>query len=460
MERLLILTMTTLLKTFNLSLCATVFRPFKFYITFAKKNIELPKRQKRNQMRKIAVLVILCMFAVTMVNAQKREVNRANRQLKRGNLEQALEHINNATKDASTKDDPATWVTKSKIYLELSTTESPEYQDLVEEPLNEAYEAITKAQELDENNLNILEINQTMLVLSEYLFNEGAINYNDSEFAKASENFMRSYKVSESFGSTDTSTLYNAALSAELAGQTEKAYDTYVRVAELEYDQPFLYSSLTSISLKNEDYEKAAEWISKGRERYPDNLDLIFAEANVYLTSGNIPEAKRVLEIAIERDPENANLHYAFAVNYDQMSKDTLYSEEDREFAYNEAVKAYEKAIELKPDYFDAVYNLGALYFNEGIQYFLQADNILRAGYTNENLEKSAALEAKSKEIWREKAQPYLEQSLTMLDEEDENYEIVLRSLRELYMRTGQTEKLEETKQIWEEKFGEKEEQE
>ena len=29
----------------------------------------------------------------------------------------------------------------------------------------------------------------------------------------------------------------------------------------------------------------------------------------------------------------------------------------------------YKKAIELKPDYFDANYNLGALYFNEGVRF-------------------------------------------------------------------------------------------
>jgi tetratricopeptide (TPR) repeat protein len=283
--------------------------------------------------------------------------------------------------------------------------------------------------------------------------------YNESKYKEASGYFMKSFNIGESFGSTDTSTLYNAGLSAEIAGLDDIAYDAYVKVEELQYDQPYLYSSLTSLSLKKEDIEAAEKWIKKGRERYPDNLDLIFSEANVYLTSGNIPEARRVLQLAIERDPDNANLHYAFAVNYDQMSKDTLYSEDERHFAYEEAIKSYEKAIELKDDYFDAIYNLGALYFNEGIQFFLQADNILREGYTNDNLKKASELEAKSKEIWSEKAQPFLEQSLALIDEENPNYEIVLRSLRELYMRTGQQEKLEETNKIWEEKFADPEEE-
>lgn len=411
-------------------------------------------------MKKIAVLAILCLFAVDMVNAQKREVNRANRHLNRGNIEKAYEHIQNAIKDDSTKEVAETWVTYGKIMIEISISEDPNFNQLAEQPLDKALEAINKAEELDEDNSQILEIQQARLILSEAFFNEGAEAYNESRFEEATDYFYNSYKVSETFGSIDTATLYNAGLAAEIAGRYDEAYDMYEEVAEYDYDQPFLYSSLAGLSLRNENFEEAEVWVKKGRDKYPENLDLIFAEANVYLTSGNIPEARRVLELAIERDPENANLHYAFAVNYDQMSKDTLFSQEERDFAFDEAVKAYEKAIELKTDYFDAIYNLGALYFNEGIQLFVKADNILREGYTQENLKRSAELEEKSKKIWREEAQPYLEEALALIDDEDENYEVVLRSLRELYMRTGQKEKLEETNQIWNEKFGSPEEEE
>ncbi len=411
-------------------------------------------------MKKIAVLVILCLFAINMVEAQKREQNRAKRQLNRGNLTEAWEHINNALNDESTKNDPATWVIKSKILIEMNQAEDPEQQNLEEEPLEKAVEAIEKAQELDETNINLLDIQQTLIVLAEALFNEGAEAYNENEFSSASNYFLNAYNVSDMYGTVDTSTLYNAGLSAELAQNFDEAYEIYTDVAALDYDQPFLYSSLANISLRNKDFEEAEKWIKKGRDLYPDELDLIFVEANVYLTSGNIPEARRVLELAIDRDPENANLHYAFAVNYDQMSKDTMFTEEEREFAFNEAINSYKTAIELKPDYFDAIYNLGALYFNQGIQLFVKADDILRQGYSNENLKKANELEERSKRIWREDAQPYLEKAFDLIDEDDENYEVVLRSLRELYMRTGQSEKLEVTDEIWKEKYGSEEEQE
>lgn len=407
-------------------------------------------------MKKIALLLILSVFAMEMVSAQRREVRRANRNLNRGNLEVALEHIQNALKDESTMNDPETHILNAQIHMEIAGSEEPEFANLVEEPLIIAFEAMQKAEELDVDNQHLLDIQQTNLMLSEFFFNAGAIEYGENQFSKASNYFLYSYKVSESFGTIDTATLYNAGLAAEIAGEIDRAYDLYVQVEEMDYDQPFLYSSLANISIAKEKDEEAAEWIKKGRERYPDNLDLIFAEANIYLTTGDIPEARRVLEIAIERDPENPNLHYAFAVNYDQMSRDTLFSEEEREFAYQEAIKAYETAIELKPDYFDAIYNLGALYFNEGIKLFVEAEERLR-----ETMDFNAYQEEekKIKEVWLQ-AQPYLEESFDMIDEDDENFEVVLRSLRELYMRTEQKDKLEETNEIWTEKFGSPDEEE
>jgi tetratricopeptide (TPR) repeat protein len=407
-------------------------------------------------MRKITVLLVMIILATSTVFAQRREVRNASRNLNRGNLEQALEGIQKAVADESTKIEPETWILKTKILMEIAASEDPNINNLADQPLYDAYDAIKKAEELDTENKNLLDIQQTLLILSEYFFNAGALSYNETQYMEASKYFERSYQISESFGSIDTATLYNAGLSAEIAGNRERAVEIYKIVAGYDYDQPFLYSSLAGIESQMENYDEAAKWITKGRERYPDNLDLIFSEANVYLTSGNIPEARRVLQLAIERDPENANLHYAFAVNYDQMSRDTLFTKEDREFALNEAVKSYERAIELQPRYFDAIYNLGALHFNEGIRLFVEAEEQLRKDMNFREYEKK---ETVVKEKWLE-AQPYLEKSLDLIDEDDENLEVVLRSLRELYLRTNQETKLVKINEMWDEKFGHLEEEE
>jgi hypothetical protein len=51
----------------------------------------------------------------------------------------------------------------------------------------------------------------------------------------------------------------------------------------MEYDQPYIFSSMTSILMVKGDTLAATNMIKAGRERYPDDLNLIFSEANIYI---------------------------------------------------------------------------------------------------------------------------------------------------------------------------------
>ena len=45
--------------------------------------------------------------------------------------------------------------------------------------------------------------------------------------------------------------------------------------------------------------------------------------------------------------------------------------------AYQEAIKSLQKTIELKSDHFDAIYMLGAIYFNEGIRVEKESEKLI-----------------------------------------------------------------------------------
>src|SRR6056297_2255814 len=108
-------------------------------------------------MKKIAIIAIALLFFVNIAEAQKREVRRANRSLNNVELSEALGHINNALEDESTKNEADTWVLYTKILMEISASEDESVANLVENPLDKAFEAIQKAEELDEENKNMLE---------------------------------------------------------------------------------------------------------------------------------------------------------------------------------------------------------------------------------------------------------------------------------------------------------------
>ena len=405
-------------------------------------------------MKQTVILLIFLMISATVVHAQSRDIRRANRQLDRGNLASAIEHLEDAKQHEGYSEDPEFWITKSKLFLEIAITQEEEYKDLVDNPVIKADEAVFKARDLDVDNQFLLDIQQMLLFLSEITFNVGVEAYQEQDWLKASDYFLRSYEIGLEFDSKDTTTYYNAAFTAELGRDLERAQKLYLELKDMEYDQSFIYISLTNIALSQGDTLSATQYVQEGRERYPDDLDLIFSEADIHIFTGNIEKAREVLDVAIQKDPENPNLYFAFGANYDKMSSDTTYTEEERMFAFDEAVKAYEKAIELKPDYFDAVYNLGVLYFNRGIRIFEESEERLRETHDFAQYQKD---EEKFKEAWLE-AQPYLEASKEMLDMEDPSMQVVVISLVELYARTDQLDKLEEITPLYRKYFGEEEE--
>ncbi|MDR4987377.1 MAG: tetratricopeptide repeat protein [Bacteroidales bacterium] len=401
-------------------------------------------------MKRLLTLSLILILSSSVLYSQSRELRRANRQLGREVLDEAKEHLEAAKEHESVFSDPEFWMLKAQLHLAIAVSEKPEYRKLSDNPIGVADEALQKVQEFDENNVFYLEIQQAMLLLSELVFNEGVDYYNQEQWIKAADNFFRAYEINLFFDAVDTTTLYNAALSAELGRDLERAKGWYLDLKELRYDQPFIYSSLANISMTLGDTLQATEYIQFGREVYPEDLDLIFTEANIHIFTGDIEQAEAILNIAIERDPDNPSLYFAFGANYDKMAQDTTYTDEERLFAFNEAVKAYEKAIELNPDYFDAVYNLGVLYFNRGIRIFEEAEERLRETHDFRQYEED---EKMFRDAWLE-AQPYLEQSMEMIDDDDPNLRIVVISLVELYARTNQPDKLEEIRPLYERFYG------
>ena len=140
------------------------------------------------------------------------------------------------------------------------------------------------------------------------------------------------------------------------------------------------------------------------------------------------------------------------------MAQDTTYTVEDRMFAFREAEKAYKRAIELDENYFDAIYNLGVLYFNEGIRIFEEADAKLRMNPTAAAFKEYEEQEGRFRDQWLV-AQPYLEKAMNMIEETDPNLEVVVVSLLQLYARTNQPEKLEQMQDLYHKHFGQPEEE-
>ena len=91
----------------------------------------------------------------------------------------------------------------------------------------------------------------------------------------------------------------------------------------------------------------------------------------------------------------------------------------------------YNKAIEANDTYFDAYYNLGALYYNKGVKQ-IEVANAVPAS-ENEKYQE----ELKKADQWFEKALPYMEKCHELKPDQS----LTLESLKNLYYRLKMMDK-------------------
>ena len=135
----------------------------------------------------------------------------------------------------------------------------------------------------------------------------------------------------------------------------------------LEYGKVSYYNTDSVVSV-TKSFDEGIKVIQKGIEVFPNDNGIIIAEANLYLTAGKFNEAKAALEKLRDKDPNNPSVYYAIGNAYFDQYNNESNKLDARLVAYQESVKSLQKSIELKSDFFDAIYMLGAIYFNEGIR--------------------------------------------------------------------------------------------
>ncbi len=150
------------------------------------------------------------------------------------------------------------------------------------------------------------------------------------------------------------------------------------------------------ISLFEDDSVNYYTSIKKVLQYYPYNKELLITKVNYHLKYQQLDDAELILTKLIESSEGESNnsYYYARGVIYDQQS------------LIDKAVEDYKKAIEISPDYFNAVYNLAVLYYNQASEMYNEANE-----YKDDNLYKSKK-EAADKTL--EKSLPYFEKAVSL----------------------------------------------
>jgi tetratricopeptide (TPR) repeat protein len=412
-------------------------------------------------MKKQVILAGL-LFLTAITFGQKKEIKKAEKEIKSGNFTEAMTLLDQAEgmldgADADLKSQ--FYIVKARGLMESSGTDSAKLQM--------AADLLAKAREVDSGNSNSSAINDESLVLKGVLENNAGLDYKDKRYKQAAEKFYLAYSISPK----DTLFLFNAALSSKFGEDLDNSSIYFQSLADLGYTgkqkqyvatdkatgveeayvtksqrdlmvklgthikpeekiseskRELVLLSLAQIYLDKGDSEKALGIIAELRKENPKDVNLIQVEADMVYKQGNMERYNDLMKELIAVDPNNPDLYNNLGVANAKLG------------LKDKAIEYYNKAIELNPDNSGAQINIAVLILAEegALNEEMNALGTSKADYA-----KYDELKEQKNNIYRQ-AMPYLESALkTRTDNID-----IVRTLMGIYSQLGMDDKFKAMK--------------
>ena len=381
-------------------------------------------------MKKVMILLVIALTANVMM-AQKKDRTDAFMYNKNGQYEKAMKAIDKCINHEQflgmkPNDQAQAWLYRAAIYQNVIQSGDEALIAQAPNALEVVYESLMKCMEnkdfLDDNKQEIYS--RVMSVMNNY-YTKAADDYNTGKFVEAAPLFKKAYDIAKSMGSSDANEMLNLAATSALRAQDYNTALTYFNeVKNNGTDNVDIYKHLAACYNGLGDAEQAMAMINAGLEKDPSDASLIVEKVNAYMKEGRAAEAVADLTKLRELDPNNAQLLFALGTIYgDENNKDLYDVEKARQF--------YEDALKIKPDYYDATYNIGVLYMGMANKYIEQANEI--TGFSKKEQDQYNGLIEQANEMLRT-GLPYLKQAYEAQPSDD-----VKNVLRSIYVKLNMT---------------------
>lgn len=271
-------------------------------------------------------------------------------------VEEARKFIDLAAVNPETVEDFKMHLYRAEIYYSLIEVAT---MDATSKPLDDSkmkeYEAISKAsfkKVLDDPKKTWSADAQTfMLFRSDIMFNQGLEAYNTKKYEEALNAFLISYYLRTFLGDEYNEAEINSTLS--LNNHVDKLLDA-------------------------KEFDKAIFSVNSVLEIFPKNIDALISMVNIYLQKGDVVNTEVYINQALVIDAKNKQLYYILGTSYIELKQN------------DKAAEALAKAIEIDPEYNEALYQLGAHYYNWAAETRTAAMNLDMKDPKVKDLEKRA----------------------------------------------------------------------
>ena len=170
-------------------------------------------------------------------------------------------------------------------------------------------------------------------------------------------------------------------------------------------------------------YEEAIAFASAMSEAMPQNIDILISLVNINLQKGDVAATESYINKALALDPSNKQLYYVLGTSYMDKKEN------------EKATAALQKAIEIDPNYNEALYQLGAHLYNLAVE---KRNLTIEMDYKDP---KTAIVEKEAMDLFKQALVP-----LEKYASQNENDKAILDILYKTNMKLGNIDKAQEYK--------------
>ena len=340
-------------------------------------------------------------------------------------LQRAKTSIDLAAEHEETKNDAKTWHYYGVIYLKIATY--PEFNDIDTEALPKCATAFRKVGELDQTYFqqNQYEIMSYINSITTNYFNQGGAAYEAGEYVKAIECYKNAYETMAIAGQKDNEALVVAAQIAVMAKEYNMAIELCNTLLNDGYESAPVYQYMAIAQGGLENNDAMIQYIQTGREKFPEDENLINEQINAFLKLKR--EAEIIDQIKEMANKNSENSVYCFILG-------TIYGNSESSIhSIDSAMVYYNRAININPNDENAYINIGSMFIDKSAALYNAANEL---GFDAESQKKYDIMVAEAKS-YDEQALPYVEKAYELVPGD----EAIKQALRTLYVRLKMMDK-------------------
>lgn len=423
-------------------------------------------------MKKSTITLLIVLLVSSLAIAQKSELKSADKALKKGDLETAktaLESAGALIENADAKYKAQYHYLKGKMYFDMVKKGMNTFESI--DNASKSFSNLIEAEETSGKQKYTEEVKKMQSEGATIVLQAAQAKFKEKDYKSAAMGFEKVYRVS----STDTVFLYNAAIVATVGKDYGTALKYYEELKEKGYvgvetmymatnaetneveqmgsknerdlmvkagthtnpedkktdsKRSEIVKNIALIYVEQGKNDEALAAFEDARKESPDDVSLIINQASIYLQLDDKEKFKALMAEASEKSPDNPDLQYNIGV---------VNMEEGQ---FEEARKAYEKAIQIDPKYINAILNLSTTYINEGNGLIEQMNEL---GNSRSDIKKYDALKAKKDDLFKQGAK-ILEDGLAV----NKDNKSLLEQLKNIYGALGDNDNFMRIKKILE----------